>query len=304
MQDFAGAVEIHTDPGRDGLKPDRLGRIERLLEIAPRRGILATHPPQGVALRTIGLGDLDLVEHRSDVEKPHLVLTAIVVGVGIVGVQRIVVERDFGVRVVRRLGGVVKRDRRGLGRSLGVLQGPVIAVGAEYDDRVRRIQFLHIGRQGGLEPVLTRRGAGVAAGPVLVERHQHDRVDQTLNPLQIPGVVAERRSDPDLPTDRLEGGPGLGEKSRILRQRRFRQIFQVENIASVAPLLRQDDQVGDQGLARGRIGHQSAGHRPVDNVVVTGVNHGQDRRRRLGRGDQGLRLRIGGHVNVAKRAVE
>ena len=231
-------------------------------------------------------------------------LAIVVVGIGVGGVEGVVVQADPGVGIVGVLGGVVEGDRVGPAGTLAVLEGPVVAVGAEGHDRAGRVEFAHVPGQGFLEPVLGRRRAGVAGPPVLVIGHQDDGVGDAPKSRQGPGVVGKGRRDPDLAADRFERRARLGDEGGIARQGLPRQVFQVEDIAGVAMPAGEDDEVGDQGRTGGGVDQQIAGQGAVGNVVMAVVDHGQDRGRGLGGGDQRLGLGIGGHRDPPQRAVE
>ena len=216
-------------------------------------------------------------------------------------VERVLVHLRTGLGVVRLLGGLVEQDGLGARLVLGARQGPVIAIGAQRQNGLGRVEGRHPRRQRRLEPVLRRRRSGLAAAPVLVIGHQHDRVGGVLQRLDRIVVVRERRRDPDLATAGLQDRAQVGDEPRIGARGGRRQLLEVDDVAGVSALGGLGGEIADQGLARRGIEQHGVGGRPVPGPrgghVVEDAR--QDRRRPLGRGDDRAGLRIGGDRQLA-----
>ncbi len=310
VQHLALAVEVHARTWRDRLQPDGLQRTVRLAEIVPDARVLGAHPPERIAPRAIVVAELDLVEDGGGVEEPDDVVGPIVVDVAVGRIQRVVVEAGGRLGIAGGLGRVVEDLGLAFDGLAVLAQLPVVAVVAERDDHPGRVELRGVLVEVLLVPVLAGRRsrlapalAGVAA-PVLVVGHQHDGVRRRLECLQVPVRVGERHGDPDFASERFQRRPGLGHQNRILRQRRRRDVFQVEHVAAVAAALGQVDEVGHQGGARGGIGQQVAGQRTVEQAVVGVGDRRQHRRRVLGAGDDRLGLRVRRHRDRTQRAVQ
>src|SRR3977135_287418 len=114
-------------------------------------------------------GRTHLVVGGYGIEKPDVVMSLIVFIVFVVGVARLRIELDlFDFRFMG--GGQGFLASQLLGRLSTF--GPIIAVVADGNNCLRRIEFLHPGYQSAFIPVLRRYGSPLLSGVVLVVGHQ------------------------------------------------------------------------------------------------------------------------------------
>ena len=127
----------------------------------PQRAVFAAQPPQSERLDTIRLRQTHVIQRRHTVEKPDVVLHALLVEIAEVRIHCVVVELHVFVGVARGEPGILHADRlvvfarRQILSVLG-LQCPVVSVvcdGADdfflRDNSLRKLQIL-------LKPVLRR----------------------------------------------------------------------------------------------------------------------------------------------------
>ncbi len=198
VQHLARSVEVDVlGRGQDG-QVVQAGLAIGMGQHLPDARVLRPQPPQGIPARAVVVRDLHLVEQRRRVQEPYVVVQAGVVLVAERRVQARAVHADIAFGVMGELGRLVEGDDLGVGRVGLVSLLPVVAIAAESHDG---LGFIKPGQplvEIGLEPVLSGHRARIAGRPMLVERHEHQRVAGGLQLFQRRGIVAVEGGDPDL----------------------------------------------------------------------------------------------------------
>ena len=297
VQHFPEAVEVdvvagrHVGQGRDGR------HVIVPTEQGPDPRVLGTQAPDGIAPGAPGVRDLDLVVQGGGIEEPHFVRDLLVVGIPEGGVQGRMVEHHRHAGIMGRLHGLVEGDGLGVVFPLG----PVVAIGAQGQDDLVRVEALQILGQLALEPGLGRGRAWRAGLPMLVVHHRHDGVGGLLQGPQGPVRVIHRHRHPDLPVRRVEGEVCLRDELRIGRQGFRRQVLEIEDVTGEAALFRQGLEVPDQGSACLRRAEQLFDRLGDPDSVNRIVDHRHDGGPLCGIPDQLLRPGVGRGGKLAVR---
>jgi hypothetical protein len=273
LQDLSIALDIDVGARRHGV--DRIGDRQFPMIAPPDRPeprVLGAEPPQRDAPQSCLLQEGDLVVRRRRIEQPDLMLNA-ALGIGEAAVAAGLVEgrHRAGVRgVLPRFLDVERVAVAALSAGM-----PVVSVGADRDDQLRRRDAAcRIGDHAG-EPALRGDRARRAARLVLVIGHEEDLVGHLGVGRQVPVGVRDRRGDRDHPAARREAGAGLGEERAVVGLRRRRQILEI--VEDAARMVRGEEryELVEERRAGLRIGC-AAGAVPI--AVDRVLHHRQDHR--------------------------
>ena len=289
-KDLALSLEVDVVAGADGL--ERVGRRRAIgtTDHRPQRGVFRAEAPDGVAGRLVDVGGVDFVVGGDAVEEPDVVGLAVVLDVGEVRIFGIGVEGDIDLGLARRLQRLLESEVFG-----DLAFHPIIAIAADGDDGVGRIEVLHALVERLFEPILAGDGAGAAFGPMLVIGHQDQVVSDRGVGFVIPIDIVVGHGEAQGQPERLEGGHHLLEERLEVALCGRGHFFEVDRQALEFVGGDEGDDVLEARSARHWIGEElgEAGAVPV--AVGRILDHRQDRRAGLGAGDEvdGLGVEIG-----------
>src|SRR5580692_1309337 len=142
----------------------------------PDGRIRGTHPPKSRALHTQAFAGAKLVVGSDGVQYPDPVNVILLVGVGVVRIQRSLVELDVGFGLVSVQQRFLNAELRTGPRSLPSGLAPVVGVvGDTNDNFLRGYDFQNLAQIFD-KPVLCGDGTGRRGQPVLVVVHEDDGV--------------------------------------------------------------------------------------------------------------------------------
>ncbi len=201
------------------------------------------------ALHTHALAGAQLVISGDGVEQPHLVYEVMFILVGIMWIERGVVEIDVGFGFEGMQQSLLHAELGG-GRPLLVgLLWPVVRKIRDTDDDFLRGDLCQDLAQIFDKPILSADGTRRGGDPVLVKIQQHDGVAFLAEKFVIVGVVASGQLDHQLQTDGMEGRCELGGEFTEVRLGRIRNGLEVDHDAHLVGLDGILDDVANQMVA-------------------------------------------------------